>query len=242
MSQFFQTFLADDATYSLVHHQSDHVHDKDVQATPWKRAGSVMTRTITFTHPIKSSMGLGPSEARTTRQQRLEKFDHVGILLENVTTVGGIPAADTFEMRDCWLLEQLEEGQTKLASSFQVHFTKRSIFRGIIEKNIRKETLDWWSGYSEMLQKMLQEQLGSRAPEDSQSPVLGDQILLRLQKSMQSTVRLLALAVIILVLVLIVLCVQLALLQQELSSLKNSFAAPLAVNDQCPLARLRTVE
>ena len=178
-------------------------------------------------------MGLGPSEARTTRKQRLEKFDDEGILLENVTTVEGIPAADTFEMRDCWLLEQLENDQMELSSSFQVRFTKRSIFRGIIEKNIRKETLDWWAGYSAMLQQTLQDQLGARAPEDTLSLVPGDQILLSIQKSMQSTVRLLTLTVIILVLLLIVLCIQVALLQQEMS-LQKEFSLPSTANEECP--------
>ena len=153
-------FLAEDAPYSLQRYQSEHVEDRDVKLTSWTsceddNGATMMARTMTFVHPIKKkTMGMGPSEASTTRNQRLRKFQE-GILLENTTNIEGIPSADCFHVQDRWVVEETSGATIVVTSSFDVVFGKYSIFRGIIDTNVRKETSDWWLGYMAYVQNAL---------------------------------------------------------------------------------------
>lgn len=236
LDKFFETFLADDAPFSLLRYQKDHVKDRDLQATKWSTVTSgnlrnvnssntVMTRTLCFSHPIKNTIGVGPSEARTTRKQTLERFDNRGILLENITIVEGIPAADTFRLTDQWLIETLDGcagvDQIKLSSSFEVKFIKRSLLRGIIEKSVRKETGDWWTGYKRMLQTALTEKTGAaNAIPDSQQ-LLKEARLDTIQKYLQDAYWLLTVMLIIVCFFLVASCTQLYMVQKELAGIRR---------------------
>lgn len=120
---------------------------------------------MTFTHPLKkSALGVGPSEARTSRQQRLRRFGKTGMLVENTTVIvdATIPSGDTFYVQDYWLLEAHvgppptahlnDKEHVTLTTRFGTRFTKRTLLRGIIEKNVLKETTKWFQGYAVMLQ------------------------------------------------------------------------------------------
>lgn len=94
LETFFATFLSDTATFSLLRFQGEIIKDRNVEATPWNILEQWdnpivihMARTLTFVHPIKTKMGLGPSEARTTRQQNLWKYPNRGLFIENVSRV-----------------------------------------------------------------------------------------------------------------------------------------------------------
>jgi VAD1 Analog of StAR-related lipid transfer domain len=162
---FYKLFLQDDATASFDCYQRDYIHDRDVSLTRWSRDGHLcdadkiteQSRVLTFTHPIKNTMLMGPSEARTTRKQKLRRFQHCGITLENDTAVEGIPAADTFSVRDFWRIEADGTDHVILSVNFAPNFTKRTIFKNIIEKSVVKETSVWFSGYIAMMQETLQE-------------------------------------------------------------------------------------
>jgi hypothetical protein len=227
----------------LVRYQSEYVKDRHVEATHWTTCKDndsiMMARTMTFTHPIKNSMGLGPSEARTTRQQRLWRFEDRGLLLENITQVDGIPASDAFHLRDRWLIEQQGQGgAVRLSSSFEIRFTKRSLFRGFIEKSVKKETGDWWTGYSTMLQEALLttdnrvEATGRSMDNVSPKPDISS---LPLEALAQSMFRLLALAVLILLVILLFLGLQFVVLREEISALRNELVAVVGQQQQCTL-------
>lgn len=235
---FFQTFLADDAEHSLARYQSEHIHDRDVAISPWaicsgenEKEGSVMmSRTITFSHPIKAvAMGLGPSEARTKRHQRLWRFEK-GILLENTTHIDGIPNADAFCICDRWVIAEKECVQ--LSSSFELQFTKRSLFRSIIEKSVKKETMDWWSGYTRMvIQEVLNQQetqvdVSSGAVET----IILPQLLERLEVHLKGTKRLLLFVIFLLVCLLLLLIFQLMIFANEIRLLRATFSS---VNPFC---------
>lgn len=133
----------------------------------------MMARSIKFTHPIQvggaAVMGMGgmtPSEARTSREQRLWRFEGEGLIIENTTHVEGvIPASDSFHVLDRWVIEPLGGNSefVQLSASFDVHFTKRTLFRSIIEKNIKKATIAWWRRYSETLAAVVSHSIASLA-------------------------------------------------------------------------------
>ena len=165
MDKIFDLFFADLAEYPISRYQTETIHDKDIKVTPWngnKDNATVSTRTIEFWHPIKSNVG--PSGAQTTRQQTCQRFGSLGFIIENTTKVKGIPAADCFQVKDRWVFEKAsternsdpaEVSSISMTVSFHISFTKRTMLKPIIEKNIRHETKAWFEGYLKMVQKAL---------------------------------------------------------------------------------------
>jgi len=172
LEQFFRLFFADDAKYSLDFYQDKFIGDRDIDITGWRVVDGVMERTVTFTHPIKNnSLGLGPSESRTSRKQQLRRFGNLGFTIENKTVCAGIPAADAFYVQDHWLIEATGENEVTLSTRFGSTFTKRAMFRALIEKNIVKETSEWFSGYQKMLQDATMEREEEEVAAEVQPPV-----------------------------------------------------------------------
>jgi hypothetical protein len=165
LDTFFQTFWADHAKYSLEYYQREYVKDKDVQLTGWDLGSDgYFRRTMKFRHPIQNSLGLGPSAADTTRHQKLRQYTGLGIILENRTLVSGIPAADSFFVQDHWVLGAVGENKVQLTVRYDTRFTKRSMFKSIISKSIRKETKEWMAGYLDMVQTVLAEKSSNAVP------------------------------------------------------------------------------
>ena len=115
---------------------------------------------------------IGPSRAKTTRRQALRIIPRRGIVLENVTIVEGIPAADCFRVQDQWIVElpnneiavatTPDEGTKSLPKpclqfsvSFQIHFLKRTMLKPLIQKTIRQEAKQWYQSYVKMIQDSL---------------------------------------------------------------------------------------
>ena len=119
---------------------------------------NIQSRVLKFTHPIKNAVGFGPSEARTTRRQLLRRYQNFGITIENKTIVEGIPAADTFSVDDFWHIRSdgTDNNNVILSVNFEINFTKRSMFKTIIEKSVLRETRAWLLGYSRMTQEALE--------------------------------------------------------------------------------------
>lgn len=169
LDQYFDLFLSDGATCSFTHFQKDVIADKDVTITDWKivdegarSTNKEYTRTLSFTHPIRSS--IGPSEAHTERQQVLKRFSSHGMILMNSTRVSGIPAADCFRAEDFWIIEA-EGNETILVSArFAPRFHRRTMLKSIIERSIKRETTEWFRLYFDMVRTALEE--GSRSPPD----------------------------------------------------------------------------
>jgi hypothetical protein len=156
LETFFLKFFADDASHSIVRFHREECGDRDVQVTDWDvDADGIFTRNLTFIHPLNNS--LGPSEARTTRKQRLKRYEELGIILENETFVEGVPSADAFYVKDHWLIEASGPAQVTVQQSFESTFTKRAMFRGIIERTIKKETELWMASYAKMLTNALED-------------------------------------------------------------------------------------
>ena len=181
LDEWFDLFFSDDAFFSLARYQLEHVGDRDVSFHPWRRkqknncdekkTDSVnhnlnnnneteipeLEREIRYIHPIGGSM-IGPSEAETFRVQSLKRYRNHGAILKNTTTVGkGIPMGDCFRVEDMWVIEKdPSESLLTISVSFNVVFVKRTMFKGMIQKNTLSETRDWFKGYSTMLQTALE--------------------------------------------------------------------------------------
>jgi hypothetical protein len=170
LDTFYDLFLKNEANASFDHYQRDFIQDRDVLITPWISDSpteiqpdeiTVYSRILTFTHPIKSTMGMGPSEAKTKRKQILRRYQQYGMTLENNTSVEGIPAADTFSVHDFWRIEADGTDSISISANFAPRFTKRTIFKNLIEKSVLKETKVWFAGYLAMIFQALKKTKGS---------------------------------------------------------------------------------
>lgn len=126
-------------------------------------------RSVDFWHPLKNA--LGPSKAKTLRQQTIRRFGNYGIILENTTMVKGVPAADCFRVHDRWVVEAARDataGELTMTVTFRIEFTKTTMLKPIIQKNIRQQTKNWFQGYVKMLHQVLaQENDGLTSPRGS---------------------------------------------------------------------------
>lgn len=157
LSDFFDRFLADDAPHSLISYQENVIGDTQVKATKWILADDeCMTRTISFCHPIGNKFGIGPSSTMATRKQTLHRYGDFGLSLATVTNVIGIPASDAFHVADRWLVEQISSDQISFTALHGIIFTKRTVFKRVIETSTMSEIQKWYKGYSTMLTNQIE--------------------------------------------------------------------------------------
>mmetsp|Transcript_4987 Transcript_4987/g.14445 ORF Transcript_4987/g.14445 Transcript_4987/m.14445 type:complete len:502 (-) Transcript_4987:417-1922(-) len=128
-----------------------------------------LERESRYIHPINGAGSMvGLTEAETFRRQSLKRYRKWGAVLKNVSTVGkGVPMSDCFRVEDKWIIEQHDNidkdgssGNTTTVSltlsvSFRIVFVKRTMFRGLIQKNVASETKKWFVGYLSMMKRAL---------------------------------------------------------------------------------------
>ena len=180
LDEFFDLFFQDEAPHALAKYQQEHIGDKNVQFSPWRahlpetgdNATLALKRTIEYIHPLNNSMG--PSEAKTYRTQYLLRYGECGMLLRNTTKVEGIPMADCFQVMDQWIFQPSESADNDrscltLSVSFRVDFVKRTMFKSLIQKNVKSETKKWFGGFVEVLRTVLEQRPKSTVAPDIKS-------------------------------------------------------------------------
>mmetsp|Transcript_1344 Transcript_1344/g.1795 ORF Transcript_1344/g.1795 Transcript_1344/m.1795 type:complete len:188 (-) Transcript_1344:575-1138(-) len=81
------------------------------------------------------------------------RFGDCAIRVETTTNVEGIPAADCFHVADRWIIERTVDGGVDLSVHVNIVFTKRTMFKGLIEKSTKKEIQRWYGAYLDMLKR-----------------------------------------------------------------------------------------
>jgi hypothetical protein len=98
----------------------------------------------------------------------------MGATLQNVTNVQGVPGADCFRVEDLWIVESVGDNSVQLSVYFQIVFSKRTMFKPIIQKNAKAETKKWFQGYTKFLKSALQEDDKKEGRSASPSPIASD--------------------------------------------------------------------
>ena len=270
LDTFYRTFLADEAPFSFDRFQREHIRDHNVIVTQWEpdpsnnddadnndsnRGILQQARTLSFTHPIKK--GVGPTEAHTRRRQVVRRYGPHGITFQNTTHIEGIPAADCFSVHDFWTIapivdETKDDGQrtTVIVNvRFAPRFTKRTLFRSVIERNIKRETKQWFASYETMTREVLEqakEELNEASeqsemsllqvkPDESATPdtrIRIEQERFLLSSSGLVLCLVLVLVLIIVVLVLVILILQVLQTREALSILQQDLAGLHLENQQ----------
>ena len=158
LTDFYNTLLADDAPWSIPRFQRDVMGDSEIECSNWALDEdgdqSLMSRTISFCHPIKSNLGLGQFSALARREQRLRQFGTYGMSLDTSSFVKGVPASECFHVDDRWILEQ-RGSVVFLTVKYQTRFTGRTILKRLISQSTKSEVLDWYKCYCKMLTEVI---------------------------------------------------------------------------------------
>ena len=240
LDSFYRNFLADEAPFSFDRFQRENIQDHDVDVTRWQQPEEgptepsgvqISVRTLSFTHPIrKTSMGMGPKEARTRRRQILKRYGDYGITIENNINVEGIPSADCFSVHDFWKIAADGTDHIVVSVRFAPRFTKRTFLRGMIEKNIKKESKAWFVEYTKMVHAALED--GAVIDESEKGGIVAgrgtmvaDEAGLFVQTWLRSVYPLVLLGVVLVLCVLAILILQLMQARDAMSVMREEMVA-----------------
>jgi hypothetical protein len=152
--------------------------DFELHTTPWKVVSDgtgELTRTISYSHPIKAPMA--PPSAHATKTQTCQVYGDAGICLKTRTIVIDVPMTDCFHVLDRILVEPMPDGGVSVTADFKIHFVKQTIFKHIIYSTTKGDFISWFDGLAQMMQDALQRKLLSPRKElteekhDSVDPV-----------------------------------------------------------------------
>mmetsp|Transcript_26517 Transcript_26517/g.76547 ORF Transcript_26517/g.76547 Transcript_26517/m.76547 type:complete len:616 (-) Transcript_26517:1544-3391(-) len=159
--EFYENFVADDCVHSFGSFQTSIIGDFELEVEKWEQDNSAAAnsrkRTITFRHPLKHK--LGPKDASMKKHQHLHYIPYHGIVLKSCTYGKGFPAADAFHVEDMWIIEPYnanagksggQAGGVTMSVLFQIHYSKSTMFRKMIDASTKQEYTQMYNKYMEM--------------------------------------------------------------------------------------------
>jgi len=161
LEAFMDMFLSNDASFQISRYQKEQIMDKQISYSKWKKRQNadrfppIFDRDVNFIHPLNNTVG--PSQAKTNRRQCFQRFGTLGATLQNTTVVQGVPGADCFQVVDRWIIQSSGDSSVDLSVYFQISFSKFTMFKSLIQKNVKAETKKWYHEYSRFLRRALQE-------------------------------------------------------------------------------------
>mmetsp|Transcript_23377 Transcript_23377/g.30528 ORF Transcript_23377/g.30528 Transcript_23377/m.30528 type:complete len:671 (+) Transcript_23377:168-2180(+) len=170
LKAFYDTFLADSATFSLAdfHRKNG---DWDVEMTAWANQEEGVTRTLKFCTPINAP--IGPSSTLTTKKAKLRFFEGAGILMESILNFADIPNADCFSVFERWIIlpDEAQGVGASVAITFQcdVKFHKNLLWKKIIDSKTRADMKSVFESYLDHAQKHLRKSQHKSSHSDSEA-------------------------------------------------------------------------
>lgn len=150
MEQFYETFLAGNATSSIgAYHQS--IGDTDIKVTSWDRKleSDEIQRQIIYNHPLHVPMG--PPHGQAEKTQTLYRFGNHGICVLTRTVTKDVPMTDCFYIEDCLLVSSNAKGGVLVSSMFDLVFVKSTMFKKIITMTSTNDLSKFHSGFIEFI-------------------------------------------------------------------------------------------
>lgn len=153
LDSFYKDYLSNGAKFSFQKYLESK-GDMDVEVTPWETSHEnnlrKSRRTIHYQHPVNVPMA--PPSAKATKEQTLHIFGEYGICIETKTKVDDVPLTDCFHVSDIIFIEARGEKLT-MNASFQINFTKSTIWKHIIQLNTNNAFKQFLTGYNNMIQE-----------------------------------------------------------------------------------------
>eukprot|EP00562_Extubocellulus_spinifer_P028554 CAMPEP_0178645746 /NCGR_PEP_ID=MMETSP0698-20121128/18995_1 /TAXON_ID=265572 /ORGANISM="Extubocellulus spinifer, Strain CCMP396" /LENGTH=608 /DNA_ID=CAMNT_0020286835 /DNA_START=33 /DNA_END=1859 /DNA_ORIENTATION=+ len=157
LDSFHDKFIRDGAPFAFGKFQTSRIGDFELEVESWAECGEHGSnkRVIKFRHPLKHK--LGPSSAAMEKHQFCTFIRGHGLLLKSCTYGKGFPAADAFHVEDMWIIEPSDSGGVTMAVLFQVHYSKSTMLKKLIDSNTRQEYTTMYTKYLEMVASALGE-------------------------------------------------------------------------------------
>ena len=142
--EFFRLFFADGAALLTEYRAAR--GDTELQVDNWSVVDGLRVRKLNYRAPVKAA--IGPNTTRCTETQRYF-LSHEQLCVDVVALLIDIPYGDYFRVETSWRVTK----HASIADSVQVdvsvgvHFVKRTMFRGKIERGTVteiKESLELW--------------------------------------------------------------------------------------------------
>ena len=168
---FFDLFFGDDAKFGMpLFHTL--LKDSEIEIEKWKAVSGdasvsaratlakqgqgTFSRNIKFTHPVTAP--IGPNKTKGTKRQRLSVFGRQGFMVDTSVILHDIPSGDCFTVEDRYMIERIAPSggageSVKLSVTFEVKFVKFTMWKAVIEKMTKDETLQVQEAYKAFLNK-----------------------------------------------------------------------------------------
>ncbi|KAL4447234.1 hypothetical protein ABPG77_007267 [Micractinium sp. CCAP 211/92] len=122
--------------------------DTNIRISKWQRHYKVgLVRDLQFVSPVKAR--IGPPQAMCHQTQRLQVFAGHHLVLETRQVMSDIPYADHFSVEARWDVVPAADG-CQVTVHVQVPFTKKTLWRGFIEKGTFDSSLEAAHQFKEM--------------------------------------------------------------------------------------------
>ncbi len=163
LDSFHDKFLKDDAPFAFGKFQTSRIGDFELEVESWAECGEYSgdKRVIKFRHPLKHK--LGPSSAAMEKHQFCHFIRGHGLLLKSCTYGKGFPAADAFHVEDMWMIEPSDSGGVTMTVLFQVHYSKSTMLKKLIDSNTKQEYTTMYTKYLDMVASALGEKKAESA-------------------------------------------------------------------------------
>jgi VAD1 Analog of StAR-related lipid transfer domain len=147
VGQFYEAFMADNATFSLARFLEQR-GDYELRSTAWENismttesvenvAPQQQKRVVKYMHPVNVPMA--PPQAGARKEQTLRRYGDVGIVVETQTFVDNVPMTDCFYVADRVSAEASNNNSVTVTIEFGITFVKSTMFKGIISKKTAAE-------------------------------------------------------------------------------------------------------
>jgi hypothetical protein len=139
--------------------------------------------------------------------------------------IGGIPSADAFSVQDHWVIAADGDYVVQILVCYDTRFTKLALFKAMIEKSVRRETKEWFIGYTAMLQETLMDKSTAVSLAETEESTRDD-TLFAVQAVAKTLTRYAMAIVALLSLLLLVALLQLLSMREAVTLLRNQATFP----------------
>lgn len=127
--------------------------DTNIRISKWQRHYKVgLVRDLQFVSPVKAR--IGPPQAMCHQTQRLQVFAGPHLVLETRQVMSDIPYADHFSVESRWDVVPAGDG-CRVTVHVKVPFTKKTLWRGFIEKGTFDSSLEAAHQFKELAMERL---------------------------------------------------------------------------------------
>eukprot|EP01026_Neomeris_dumetosa_P038110 TRINITY_DN3100_c0_g1_i12.p1 TRINITY_DN3100_c0_g1~~TRINITY_DN3100_c0_g1_i12.p1 ORF type:complete len:629 (-),score=76.10 TRINITY_DN3100_c0_g1_i12:220-2106(-) len=143
-------------TSSVFHEYHNQRGDRNLHITPWKKTPAIgHVRDLIFVSQVTSRVG--PSQTSCSQIQRASFYREEHLVFETSQVMSDIPFGDSFTVETRWDLVNLDSNTCRLTIHCHIPFSKKIMWRRIIESSAIKELDQSLKQFVEIMQKRIEQ-------------------------------------------------------------------------------------